>query len=91
MAYVRKIARIGSSAFLVPLPKMDSPGNSLSRAKAWNNFAEPMMPMRAEKKVTAHSPARTIGADRFVREMMLSFARKESREMVQAMERITTK
>lgn len=91
MAYVRNMARIGSSFLCVPLPNTDRPGSSLSRARAWNSLAEPMMPIKAEKKVTAHSPARMTGGDMLVRERTFAFARKDSWVVLAAMERTTTK
>jgi hypothetical protein len=35
------------------------PGSRLSRAMAWGSFAGPMTPINAEKRLVAHSPART--------------------------------
>jgi hypothetical protein len=47
--------------------------------------------MRAEKKVTAHSPARIIGAYKLVRDITLLLARKDSWVVAAAMERMTVK
>lgn len=85
------MARIGSSFFLVPLPKIDRPGSSLSFARAWKSLADPIIPIKAEKKVTAHSPASMIGEDKFVSERTLLLASRESRLVVAAMDRTTTK
>lgn len=59
--HVRKMALTGSSAFLVPLPNTDSPGTSLSLARACMSFAEPIKPINAEKNVVANSPAKIMG------------------------------
>jgi len=36
------------------------------RARAWRDFADPMTPIKAEKKAVANSPSRTRGPDIFV-------------------------
>ena len=85
------MARIGSSAFLVPRPKIERPGSSRSRARACSSFAAPMTPMRVEKKVTAHSPAKMIRGDRLVAAMMFGCRRNEPWVMLAAMEKMTTR
>ena len=59
--HVKQIARTGSSARLVPMPNTDKPGKSLSLARACISFADPIRPMRAEKKVVENSPAKMMG------------------------------
>src|SRR5712664_3651821 len=60
---VRIIAYTGSSLFVLPPLKKESPGTKLSRAMAWSSFAEPMTPIREEKKDDANSPRRTTTLD----------------------------
>lgn len=78
MKYVKKIAKMGSSPDWVPKANIDKPGSSLSLDSAWRSFAEPMTPIRVENRVTAHSPAKTTGAERFVSGMTFAFLKNDS-------------
>lgn len=91
MIYVKKMAKTGSSPDLVPKANMDNPGSNLSLDSAWRSLAEPMTPIKVEKSVTAHSPAKTTGAERFVSGMTFAFFRNDSWVVLAAMEKMTTR
>ena len=80
----------GSSPCFVPRPNTDKPGKSLSLARACISLADPMTPIRAEKKVVAHSPAKIKGAQILVSWMILGFPRKEAWVVLDASDTITS-
>lgn len=66
---------------------------TISVSENWRaciSFADPMKPIKAEKNVTAYSPARMIGGQNLMAEMMFSFRRREACVMLAANERIPT-
>lgn len=91
IAYVMPKAAIGSSRLAVPLSKKASPGSNWSLARARKRPADVLMPIRAEKPVTAHSPAKITFRDKLVSGMMLVLERSDSCVMLDAIDRTTMK